>query len=58
MFDYTEIRRISGGKKELVTERQRKWHNEVHHNLNFPPRRPGFKPVSGHVGFCDGQKWR
>jgi hypothetical protein len=23
----------------------------------FPPRRPGFKPGSGHVGFCDGQKW-
>jgi hypothetical protein len=22
----------------------------------FPPRRPGFKPGSGHVGFCDGQK--
>jgi hypothetical protein len=24
----------------------------------FPTRRPGFKPGSGHVGFCDGQKWR
>jgi hypothetical protein len=24
----------------------------------FPPRRPGFKPGSGHVGICDGQKWR
>jgi hypothetical protein len=24
----------------------------------FPPRRPGFKPGSGHVGFFDGQKWR
>jgi hypothetical protein len=24
----------------------------------FPPRRPGFKPESGHVGFCDGHKWR
>jgi hypothetical protein len=24
----------------------------------FPPRRPGFKPRSGPVGFCDGQKWR
>jgi hypothetical protein len=24
----------------------------------FPPWRPGFKPGSGHVGFCDGQKWR
>jgi hypothetical protein len=24
----------------------------------FPPRRPGFKTGSGHVGFCDGQKWR
>jgi hypothetical protein len=24
----------------------------------FPPRRPGFRPGSGHVGFCDGQKWR
>jgi hypothetical protein len=24
----------------------------------FPPRRPGFKPGFGHVGFCDGQKWR
>jgi hypothetical protein len=24
----------------------------------FPPRRPGFKSGSGHVGFCDGQKWR
>jgi hypothetical protein len=24
----------------------------------FPQRRPGFKPGSGHVGFCDGQKWR
>jgi hypothetical protein len=24
----------------------------------FPPRRPGFKPGSGHVGFCDGQNWR
>jgi hypothetical protein len=23
----------------------------------FPPRRPGFKPGSGHVGCCDGQKW-
>jgi hypothetical protein len=23
----------------------------------FPPRRPGFKPLSGHVEFCDGQKW-
>jgi hypothetical protein len=22
----------------------------------FPPRRPRFKPGSGHVGFCDGQK--
>jgi hypothetical protein len=22
------------------------------------PRRLGFKPGSGHVGFCDGQKWR
>jgi hypothetical protein len=21
-------------------------------------RRAGFKPGSGHVGFCDGQKWR
>jgi hypothetical protein len=24
----------------------------------FRPRRPGFKTGSGHVGFCDGQKWR
>jgi hypothetical protein len=24
----------------------------------FPPRRPGFKPGSGYVGFCDEQKWR
>jgi hypothetical protein len=24
----------------------------------FPLRRPEFKPGSGHVGFCDGQKWR
>jgi hypothetical protein len=24
----------------------------------FPPRRPGFKPGSGHVGFCDRQRWR
>jgi hypothetical protein len=24
----------------------------------YPPRRPGFKPGSGHVRFCDGQKWR
>jgi hypothetical protein len=24
----------------------------------FPPRRPGYKPGSGHVRFCDGQKWR
>jgi hypothetical protein len=24
----------------------------------FPPRRPGFIPGAGHVGFCDGQKWR
>jgi hypothetical protein len=24
----------------------------------FPPRRPGLKPGSGYVGFCDGQKWR
>jgi hypothetical protein len=23
-----------------------------------PPRRPAFKPGSGQVGFCDGQKWR
>jgi hypothetical protein len=21
-------------------------------------RRPGFKPGTGHVGICDGQKWR
>jgi hypothetical protein len=27
-------------------------------NPRFPPRRPGFKPGSGHVGFCNGQKWR
>jgi hypothetical protein len=27
-------------------------------SLAFPPRRPGFKPGSSHVGFCDGQKWR
>jgi hypothetical protein len=26
--------------------------------LYLTPRRPGFKPGSGHVGFCDGQKWR
>jgi hypothetical protein len=25
--------------------------------LGFPQRRPGFKPGSGHVGFCVGQKW-
>jgi hypothetical protein len=25
---------------------------------DFPPRRPGFRPGSGHVRFCDGQKWR
>jgi hypothetical protein len=24
----------------------------------FPPRRPRFKPGSGQVEFCDGQKWR
>jgi hypothetical protein len=24
----------------------------------FPPRRPGFKPGSGHTGYCGGQKWR
>jgi hypothetical protein len=30
-------------KKKLVT--------------GFPPRRPGFNPGSGHVGYCDGQKW-
>jgi hypothetical protein len=24
----------------------------------LPSRRPGFKPGYGHVGFCDGQKWR
>jgi hypothetical protein len=24
----------------------------------FPPRRLGFKPGTGHVAFCDGQKWR
>jgi hypothetical protein len=24
----------------------------------LPPRRPGFKSGSGHMGFCDGQKWR
>jgi hypothetical protein len=24
----------------------------------FPPWQPGFKPGSGHVGFCDGLKWR
>jgi hypothetical protein len=34
-----------------------------HHDMEcasdgFPPRQPGFKPGSGHVGFCDGQKWR
>jgi hypothetical protein len=23
----------------------------------FPQRRPGFKPGSSHVRFCDGQKW-
>jgi hypothetical protein len=27
-------------------------------NVGIPPRRPGLKPGSGHVGFCDGQKWR
>jgi hypothetical protein len=27
-------------------------------NAGFPPLRPGFKPGSGHVGFCDGQNWR
>jgi hypothetical protein len=26
--------------------------------FEFKPRRPGFKPAYGHVGFCDGQKWR
>jgi hypothetical protein len=26
--------------------------------VGFSPRRPGFKPGSYHVGFCDGQKWR
>jgi hypothetical protein len=25
---------------------------------SMPPRRPGFKPGSGHVGFCDRHKWR
>jgi hypothetical protein len=24
----------------------------------FPPRRPGFKSGSAHMGFCDRQKWR
>jgi hypothetical protein len=27
-------------------------------DLLWEPRRHGFKPGSGHVGFCDGQKWR
>jgi hypothetical protein len=27
----------------------------THVNIQFGP---GFKPGSGHVGFCDGQKWR
>jgi hypothetical protein len=26
--------------------------------VGFPPRQPGFKTGSGHVGFCDGQEWR
>jgi hypothetical protein len=26
--------------------------------VGFPPRRPGFKTGFGHVGYCDGQKWR
>jgi hypothetical protein len=26
-------------------------------SIGFPPRRPGFKSGSDHVGFCDGQKW-
>jgi hypothetical protein len=29
----------------------------IYHTI-FPPRRPEFQPESGHVGFCDGQKWR
>jgi hypothetical protein len=31
---------------------------ELRRSRGFPPRRPGFKSGSGHVGFCDGQKWR
>jgi hypothetical protein len=27
-------------------------------SCQLPIGRPGFKPGSGHVGFCDGQKWR
>jgi hypothetical protein len=27
-------------------------------SLTYSNRRPGFKPGSAHVGFCDGQKWR
>jgi hypothetical protein len=31
---------------------------KLYKSAGFPPRRPGFEPGSGHVGFCDGQKWR
>jgi hypothetical protein len=34
MFDYSEIKRISRGKREYVTGGQRKFHKEVLHNLN------------------------
>jgi hypothetical protein len=31
---------------------------EIGGPAGFPPRRPGLKPGSGHVRFCDGLKWR
>jgi hypothetical protein len=36
----------------------RKCHSVTSKSLIKSMRRPGFKTGSGHVGFCDGQKWR
>jgi hypothetical protein len=43
---------IRGWYKRPLSGWRTKW------DSGFPPRRPGFKPGSGHVGFCDGKKWR
>jgi hypothetical protein len=44
------------------SQKMNKWPRPHHSSgglvAGFPPRWPRFKPGSGHVGFCDGQKWR